>query len=458
MCCCVYPHLDYTSNATQPISSRLDSRVRLQVQGASRGLIGHFHGAFLGHALASQAGGSFFNFMTLFIAADMFIQVRNIEHQRNLAPTTWWKRSWNSFWRFLNSPSENMMELLPSLDENDIISIKTNALGAVSPAHMRFLESEHVPGDDSFVPMSEDAIPNLCSDVPPLARSLQSPKTSRSSAAIEKTNFASATSLNSRPAVPHSQPLSNSSSSPDRKLSKRTSNPNSSTVLVTQEVLSSLLAIARAPLDEPEILVPGSMYNSKTMMKWRNYLHQLAIMKAQAEYDAAADLADLEECECTDSLSSDESASRFSIDVPQSQAAAEAIPVTSKGQRTIGHSDLIPASLGHHHPRISRPDNELHDAASSDDDWGPPPPIPDDVWGSEDEADRGPPPAYDDMAMIIDDSFEIEQSDATRYGMAAAVEKDPAAECTEEELRLRGENLAEQRAKKAAARAALLCD
>ncbi len=338
------------------------------------------------------------------------------------------------------------MELLPSLDENDIISIKTNALGAVSPAHMRFLESEHVPGDASFVPMSEDAIPNLCSDIPPLSRSLHTHKTTRSSAATKKLNVASATSLNSRPAVPHSQTLSNSSSSPDRKLSERTSNLNSSAVLVTQDALSSLLAIARAPLDEPEILVPGSMYNSRTMMKWRSYLHQLAIMKAQAEYDAAADLADLEECECTDSLSSDESASHFSINIPQSQAAVEAIPVTSKSQRTIGHSDMVPASQGHHHPRISEPDNEMHDAASSDDDWGPPPPIPDDVWGSDDEADRGPPPAYDEMAMMtIDDSFEIEQSNVTRYGMAAAVEeKKPSTECTEEDLRLQEAIWAEQ--------------
>jgi hypothetical protein len=198
--------------------------------------------------------------------------------------------------------------------------------------------------------------------------------------------------------------------------------------------LSRLLAIAKAPLDEPEILVPGSIYNSKTMMKWRNYLHQVEIRQAQAEYDAAVDLADREACECTDSSSSDESATHISINAPQSQGAAEAIPVTSKIQRTIDHPVLISAVQGHHDPRVSRSDNDLHDAGSSDEDWGPPPPIPEDVWGSDDEENRGPPAAYDEIAMTIDDTFKIEQRDVTRS--AAAEDEEPPPEFTKEDLTL----------------------
>ncbi len=314
------------------------------------------------------------------------------------------------------------MELLPSLDENDIISVKTDALGAISPAHKRFWESEHVLGDDTFVSMSEVTISNLCSNVPPLARSLQSPKTIFSFSATEKSNFESADTSNSRPAVHHSQTLSNTSSSPQPKISERTLNPNHSTVLITQETLSSLLALAKAPLDEPEILVPGSIYNSRTMMKWRSYLHQLEVMKAEAEYNSTADFANHEECECTDSLSSDENSTHFSIHIPQSQVADEAIPVISKSQRTVGHSVLISARQGYHDPKNSRSDNELYDAAFSDENWCPPPPIPEDVWSSDEEEDRGHPPAYDKIAMIIDDVSKIEQRDVIPQGRSAAVD------------------------------------
>jgi hypothetical protein len=82
--------------------------------------------------------------------------VRKAEHVQSLAPAKWWKRIWNGFWRYFNSPSDNVLELLPTLDENQIIGIATDALGSLSAAHKRFQENEPVPEQDgSFVPLNE---------------------------------------------------------------------------------------------------------------------------------------------------------------------------------------------------------------------------------------------------------------------------------------------------------------
>jgi hypothetical protein len=445
---------DYAGNVSKHIGFQGDNRISLQVQGASRGLVGRLHGAFLRYAFASQAGGTFSNLIMFIMAADAFIQVRKVEHQKNLAPVKWWKRIWNSFWRFLNSPSENLMELLPVLDGNDIIGIKTEALGAISPAHRRFRESEPLPDDDgSFtVPMSEVIIPNLSSDVPSSARSFRSPKTTRPSAATEKSDFASANTLNSRTAVNHSQVWPNISSSAQPKTSERFSNPNSSAASFAQLSLSCLLKSAKTPLDEPEILVPGSIYNSRTMMKWRNYLHQLEISKAQDEYDAAADLEGHEEFECTDSFRSDENPSNLSITELQSKLVAAKNPVVSKNQRIVGHSVVISTGQEYRERIISRSDTELCDAVSFDEDWGPSPPFPEDVWGSNDEEDWSPPSAYDKKATFIVDAFEIEQRDVIPHDRPAAVEdEDPIPEFSEEDLRLQEAIWAGERAKKAAA-------
>ena len=158
-------------------------------------------------------------------AADVFIQVRKVEHRRNLAPMKWRKRIWNSFRRFLNSPSENLMELLPHLDENDIIRIKTDAFGAVSPAHKRFLENEPAPGDDGFVPMSEGTIPKLSSDVISRVQSLRSRKKILQAALMKESHAADARTSDPRPTVHHAHTLpSASTSGPTNSVERRALN------------------------------------------------------------------------------------------------------------------------------------------------------------------------------------------------------------------------------------------
>jgi hypothetical protein len=187
------------------------------------------------------------------------------------------------------------------------------------------------------------------------------------------------------------------------------------------------------------------------MMKWRNYLYQLEISKTEADFADAAHPEDNEECECSDSLRSDQRSSHVSI--LQAKLAAETDPVTLKSQHIVGSSVVISAEQGVR--VISRSDTELRDAVSSDEDCGPPPPIPEDVWGSDDDEDRGPPPAYDDIAMLIENAFEIQQRDALPHDTPVDVEyEDPPPQFTEEDLRLQEAIWAEQRAKKAAARAA----
>ncbi len=73
------------------------------------------------------------------------------------------------------------MEILPFLDENEIIDIKTKATDAVSPAHKRFLEDEPVPDDDDvpLVDIDEVIVPIVSIDVfdvPNPLPSLHSPK------------------------------------------------------------------------------------------------------------------------------------------------------------------------------------------------------------------------------------------------------------------------------------------
>ncbi len=117
------------------------------------------------------------------------------------------------------------MELLPSLDENDIIGIKTDALGAVSSAHKRFRESEHVPGDDSCVPMSKVTIPKLSSDVVSRAQSLRSRKKILQAALMKESNSAAAKISDPRPTVHHAHTFPCASSSgPTNRVAHRALN------------------------------------------------------------------------------------------------------------------------------------------------------------------------------------------------------------------------------------------
>ncbi len=105
--------------------------------------------------------------------------MRKTEHVQSLAPAKWWKRIWNRFWRYFNSPSDNILELLPTLDENQIIGIATEALGSLSAAHKRFQENEQpVPEQDgSFVPLNEMVVQNSARDAISPARPARTRKT-----------------------------------------------------------------------------------------------------------------------------------------------------------------------------------------------------------------------------------------------------------------------------------------
>ncbi len=104
--------------------------------------------------------------------------MRKAEHVQSLAPDKWWRRIWNGFWRYFNSPSDNVLELLPTLDENQIIGMATEALGSLSAAHKRFQENEPVPEQDgSIVPLNEMVVQNSTRDAISPARPARTQKT-----------------------------------------------------------------------------------------------------------------------------------------------------------------------------------------------------------------------------------------------------------------------------------------
>jgi hypothetical protein len=67
-------------------------------------------------------------------------QVSKVEHERHIAPIKWWKRIWKNFWRRFKSERENVLEILPTLSENEIVDVTTEGLGVMLPAHKRFQE------------------------------------------------------------------------------------------------------------------------------------------------------------------------------------------------------------------------------------------------------------------------------------------------------------------------------
>ena len=50
---------------------------------------------------------------------------------------------------------DNVLELLPTLDENQIVDVTTQGLGAALPAHKKFQDSEPVPEDTFCVALNE---------------------------------------------------------------------------------------------------------------------------------------------------------------------------------------------------------------------------------------------------------------------------------------------------------------
>jgi hypothetical protein len=69
-------------------------------------------------------------------------KVRKVEEEQRLAPAQWWKRIWRQSWSRFSSVTEKVLEVLPTLHENQIVDISTESLGVVLPAHKGFRESD----------------------------------------------------------------------------------------------------------------------------------------------------------------------------------------------------------------------------------------------------------------------------------------------------------------------------
>jgi hypothetical protein len=72
-------------------------------------------------------------------------KVRKVEAEQHLVHVQWWKRIWRLLWRRFSSVTEKVLELLPTLHENQIVDISTESLGVVLPAHKGFRESDPLP-------------------------------------------------------------------------------------------------------------------------------------------------------------------------------------------------------------------------------------------------------------------------------------------------------------------------
>jgi hypothetical protein len=87
-----------------------------------------------------------------------------MELKQHLASYKWWRRISRNFWRRFKSTGEKIFDYLPTLDDNDIIDLTTQALGAALPAHTQFNMSELnrdfsfnlvQPEDDSSMELQE---------------------------------------------------------------------------------------------------------------------------------------------------------------------------------------------------------------------------------------------------------------------------------------------------------------
>ncbi len=291
------------------------------------------------------------------------------------------------------------MERLPFLDENDIIAVKTEATGAVSPAHRRFQETEPVPDND--VPCAE-IIWNPSRNVISHARSLRSRKRTLQANMSMKSNFAAANSADPQPTVNHSRTLPGASSSgPPDNVERRALNAVWSDILPPEDDRGPPPAYDTLQLSTED---EGDQPQNETAV----------------EYEDPPPVFSEEDLRLN--------------------------PLKLKSQRIVGHPVVISAGQEYRERNISRSDPEFCDAVSPPvENWGPPPPLPEDVWGSDDEEDRVPPPVYGKKAVIIDRAFEIKKRDVILHGRSAAVE--------DENLRMQEAMWAEERAKKAAARA-----
>ncbi len=234
--------------------------------------------------------------------------MRKVEYEQRLAPAKWWKRIGNVLWRFFNSPSENVLELLPTLDENQIIGITTEALGATTSAHRHFQQNEPVPEQDgSFVPLKEIVVQNPAKNNPSPARMIG---TGRGGMA-ETLNLAPGKTLNSSASEVFY--LNRVSPNLSSRLPPITHEGRTVFVTPTASTVASSSSARRinhvkVPLDEPEeTLQLGSFYTSRMMTKKREYLWKLEIGEfVEDELGGKGESANLNlplSCEATTQLS-----------------------------------------------------------------------------------------------------------------------------------------------------------
>jgi hypothetical protein len=64
------------------------------------------------------------------------------EFKRYDAPVRWWQRIWKRMMRPFGSSEDNILDYLPSLDEDQIIAVPSNVFGELLPAHRKFKDDQ----------------------------------------------------------------------------------------------------------------------------------------------------------------------------------------------------------------------------------------------------------------------------------------------------------------------------
>ncbi len=279
---------------------------------------------------------SWFTFFT--VNNNVTDQVRKVEHEQRLAPAKWWMRIWKGFWRFFNSPSENVLELLPTLNENEIIGITTEALGATTSAHRRFQQNEAARKQNgSFAPLKETTVQILASNNPSSARMVRTGKTSRRGGMAESLNVASEKTLDSSGNkvlhINRTSPISLSSSPPNtHERGTVFATPAASTVASSSSSSSARrIDHMKVTIDEPkETLQLGSLYTSRMMMKQRESLWKL-------EIGESASLNPASSCEATTQLS----AIQPKLVVASSRVSATSTALEHQRSRGVARQSVV---------------------------------------------------------------------------------------------------------------------
>jgi hypothetical protein len=194
----------------------------------------------------------------------------------------------------------NVLELLPTLDENQIVDVATQGLGATLPAHKKFQDSEPVPDRNaSGIALNEIVTTNPASPVPSASHVQPPPVRYRKKAnqveikgkpdlglpdirELVQTAQQSQLQVSSLQSCDSpSKPMQGSSRPKQQRTLASTGTASALSGLVDTHMHSHLAAqrtdnVTSPPPDEPEeTLKLGSLRSSQMMTKWREYLWKM---------------------------------------------------------------------------------------------------------------------------------------------------------------------------------------